>query len=68
VTNEIKYTAQYCYNKERNKNVLSILFHNKKTPTLQEDTIEWQKYMYIKQNFVFQSKEHTIFEIYSTKQ
>jgi len=67
VTNEIKYTAQYCYNKERNKHVLSILFDNKKTTTLQEDTIAWQKYMYIKQNIVFQSTEHTLFDIYSTK-
>ena len=50
VTSVIKYTAQYCYNKERNINFLSF-FYNKKTITLQEDTIAGQKNMYIKQYF-----------------
>ena len=41
VASEIKYTEQYCYNKESKT--------TKKTTTLQEETIAWKKYMYIKQ-------------------
>jgi len=48
VTSEIKYTEQYCYNKER-KNVLSILFHNKKHNNLTKVYNCMEKGRYIKQ-------------------
>jgi len=48
VTSEIKYIEQYFYNKLRKENkifdFLSILFDNKKSTMLHEDTIAGKKY------------------------
>ena len=51
VTSEIKYTEQHCYNKERKTTSCQFYLITKKTTTLQEYTIAWKKYMYIKQYF-----------------
>ena len=51
VTSEIKYTEQYCYNKERKNTACQFYLITKKTTIFQEYTIAWKRYMYIKQNF-----------------
>jgi len=68
VTSEIKYTEQYCYNKEREKTLskrLSILFDNKK------DNIYTRVHNCMEKvhayQTIFQSTLNILFEIYSTK-
>ena len=51
VTNKIKYTEQYCYNKERKNTSCQFYLITKKTTTLPEYTIAWKRYMHIKQYF-----------------
>ena len=56
VTSEMKYTEQYCYNKERKNTSCQFYLITKKT-TEYVYTIAWKKYMYIKQYF----NQHYIF-------